>query len=121
MSRQIPEWIGASDDVAIPQRVKLRIFQRFGGVCPSCTRKLQPGKWAVDHVLALINGGQHRESNLQPLCTSPCHSAKTKTDVALKSKTYRRQLKAAGVKARKRTIPGRRFNGEPIPARWVER
>jgi len=119
MTRAVPEWIGETPDTQPPRRVQLRIYMRHDGRCPKCTRLLQPKKWACDHIVALVNGGENRETNLQPLCVSPCHSDKTKADVALKSLTYKRRLKQAGIQKRRRTIPGRRFNGEPRPARWV--
>lgn len=119
MTRAVPEWIGKTDDTAIPPRVRLRIFQKFNGICPKCTRKLEPKKWDCDHIIALALGGEHRETNLRPLCHAPCHSLKTRDDGALRKKFNARQKKRAGIKKRRRTIPGRRFNGDPIPARWV--
>lgn len=107
MSRELPEWIGSSDDQAIPARVKIRIFDRHGGNCCACTLpirgKLRP---AYDHIQALINGGEHRESNLQLLCV-PCHAVKTKADVAEKSVTARKRTKHLGIKKPSR-FPGSR-------------
>ncbi len=117
--RSAPEWIATHDDQAIPDRVRLRVFVRFNGKCPKCTRQLRAGQWACDHIKALANGGEHRESNLQPLCNSPCHSDKTKADRRLKARADKRRKRNAGIQKRRRTIPGRRFNGDPIPARWV--
>jgi len=78
MSRSTPEWIGATDDSAIPARVKVRVFDKLGGCCALCTRRicgtLRP---AYDHDVAIINGGRNAESNLQLLCM-PCHAGKTK-------------------------------------------
>lgn len=94
--RRVPEWIAKHDDEAIPPRVQLRVFGY--GFCQKCGRRLRAGHWACDHIVALVNGGQHRESNLQPLCISPCHSDKTRADVAEKSKNYRTRAKAAGIR-----------------------
>lgn len=112
MSRVVSEWIGASDDQAIPARVKIRVFDAFGGRCAVCTLtiagKLRP---AYDHAAAIINGGQNREKNLQLLCV-PCHTVKTKTDVAKKSVTARKRAKHIGVELRKgRPMPGSRASG----------
>lgn len=115
--RAVPEWIATSDDQAIPPRVRLRIFG--SGICKKCTRRLMAGQWDCDHIVALANGGQHRESNLQPLCIDPCHSDKTKADRKMKARSDKGQKKQAGIKSRRRTIPGRRFNGDPIPSRFV--
>ena len=98
MTRKVDEWIADHDDQAIPPRVKLRIFEAYDKRCAVCTLpivgKLLP---AYDHIVALINGGQHRESNIQLLCV-PCHAVKTKSDVAEKSRMYTKKIKAAGMK-----------------------
>jgi 5-methylcytosine-specific restriction enzyme A len=98
MTRAVEEWIGASDDQAIPARVKVRVFDAFGGRCAVCTLqiagKLRP---AYDHAIAIINGGENREANLQLLCV-PCHALKTKADVAEKSVVYRKRAKHLGIK-----------------------
>lgn len=107
--RSLPEWKGKTDDDAIPRAVRLRIFQRHKGVCPKCTRKLIPGKWQCDHIKALVNGGEHRERNLWPLCTSPCHSEKTKADVAEKSRVHKRAASHAGIERRKTQIKSQGF------------
>lgn len=120
MTRSVAEWVGRSDDEAIPPRVKLRRFELAGKCCENCHRpivgKLRP---QFDHKTALINGGENREGNIQVLCHE-CHGQKTKQDLSDKSRTYKRRLKVAGIRKRKRTIPGRKFDGTPIPARWVE-
>lgn len=68
--RSVPEWIGKTPDTPIPQRVKLRIFERDGKRCQECTRPVGAGRlpFAFDHIRALVNGGEHRETNLQLLC-----------------------------------------------------
>lgn len=108
MSRTVGEWIAKHDDEAIPPRVKLRIFLKFNKRCADCTLpiigKLRP---EYDHIRALVNGGSHRESNLQLLC-SACHKIKTKADVAEKSDMRRKQLKAAGIRKPSR-MKGRGF------------
>src|SRR6266571_875124 len=111
MSRAVNEWIGASDDQAIPTRVKLRIFERGGGRCASCGLrcggKLRP---AYDHITAIVNGGRNQESNVQLLCV-PCHAVKTKLDVAEKSITARKRAKHLGIKPNRKITRWRRFDG----------
>jgi hypothetical protein len=106
MSRELPEWIGANDDSAIPARVKVRVFERAGGRCLLCTLaivgKLRP---AYDHRIALINGGENREGNLSLLCV-PCHAQKTAGDVAEKATVYRKRLSHLGLKPKGRPFPG---------------
>lgn len=89
MSRALPEWIGKTPDSKIPDRVRLRIFEREGGRCWISGRKIMPGDlWDLDHKVALINGGEHRESNLFPALRDK-HREKTAEDVAEKAETYR--------------------------------
>lgn len=119
--RSVVEWVGAHPDAAIPDRVRVRIFERYAGRCPKCTRKLVPSQWDCDHIVALANGGRHAESNLQPLCKVPCHSAKTADDVAEKSRSYRKRKANAGIRKPRSIRAWRRFNGEPVYAsrdRW---
>lgn len=98
MSRSVEYWIGKTDDSAVPSRVKFRIFERFDGRCACCGRKILAGeRWDVDHIVAICNSGQNRESNLQPLLTAH-HRAKTKLDVAIKSKTNRTRSRHLGIK-----------------------
>jgi len=115
MVRQLPEWQGKTDDEAIPARVKLRVYDLYNGNCAICTLKVLVA--AYDHAVAFINCGQHRESNLQLLCVR-CHKDKTKVDVAEKSQIYHKRVKAVGIKRKRWTIGGRKFNGQPIPPKW---
>lgn len=85
MARAVTEWIGATPDTQAPPRVRLRIFEREKGICSLSGRKIAPGeKWQADHKIALINGGENRESNLFPALVDK-HAEKTKRDVAEKS------------------------------------
>lgn len=109
--RKRPEWIGATPDAAIPPRVKLRVFERHGGVCHISGRKIAAGeRWECDHVVALANGGENRESNLAPALYKP-HKAKTAADVAEKAKTARVRSKHLGIKKPKRPMPGSKASG----------
>lgn len=96
MSRPVKEWIGKTDTTSAPPRVRLRIFQREGGVCHLSGRKIHPGEpWQLDHKIALINGGRNCESNLYPALTDK-HKEKTKADVAEKSRVADRAKSHAG-------------------------
>lgn len=118
MPRIIPEWCGRNDNSLIPPRVLLRIFLRFDGRCQcGCDLKIITGqKWQADHKVALINGGEHREMNLQPLLVEH-HRNKTRADVAEKARTYKRRLKHAGIKTKRPGFRGwRKFNGDLVYA-----
>src|SRR5215469_7925116 len=104
--RSIPEWIGKSDDDRIPDRVRIRVFARHGGRCHCCGRLILVGEaWELDHVIALANGGGHRESNLKPILTEH-HRNKTRLDTAIKSKGYAVRRKLLGLKKPKRPLIG---------------
>jgi 5-methylcytosine-specific restriction endonuclease McrA len=93
MSRAVPEWIGKTDDTPVPPRVRLRVFLAKGGRCHRCTRKIEHGQaWTCEHMKALINDGQNRESNLDVTCDW-CLPVKNAEDVAEKSRVYRKQRK----------------------------
>jgi len=111
MSRSLPEWIGKTDDDPVPDRVKVRVFEKSRGVCGICTAGIRGG-WICDHEIALINGGENRESNLRAICEHCDRKVKTPADVAQKSKNYRVRLRHLGIKKRKsRPIPGSRDSG----------
>lgn len=98
MARTLPEWIGKTPDTKVPPRVRLRIFEREGGKCWISGRKIRPGDlWDLDHKVALINGGEHRESNLFPALRDK-HREKTREDVAAKAKTAAVRSKHLGIR-----------------------
>jgi len=116
MSRSTDEWVAKSDDDAVPRRVRVRVFEAHGGRCYLSGRLIRPGEdWDLDHVIALINGGEHRESNLAPALKGP-HKIKTKADVAEKSRVSRKRQKFIGVKKPRQITAWRRFNGEIVRA-----
>lgn len=97
MTRAVDEWIGATDDTPVPPRVKLRVFEAYGGRCYLSGRKIMPGdKWDAEHIVAIINGGENRERNLAPALKGP-HKVKTAADLKTKSKTARMKAKHLGV------------------------
>ena len=97
MSRDVEEWIGKTDDTPIPPRVKLRIFEAHRGICHISGRKIRPGdEWDADHIIALCNGGENRESNLAPAIREK-HREKTADDVAQRAKDDRVRKKHLGL------------------------
>jgi 5-methylcytosine-specific restriction protein A len=61
VTRAVEEWIGKTDDTPIPDRVKVRIWIKHGGICHLAKRKIMPGEpWDAEHVIAIINGGEKR-------------------------------------------------------------
>lgn len=112
MSRKVEEWIAKHDDTPIPPRVRLRIFERHGGMCHISGRRIRAGEpWDLDHIVSLINGGEHREFNLAPALRAP-HKEKTKEDVAEKSRVYHKKAKNLGISLkRKIPMPGSKASG----------
>lgn len=121
MTRAVAEWIGKTDDTPAPPRVRLRVFERYNGICYLSGRKIMPGdKWEAEHIVAIINGGENRENNLAPALTEP-HKIKTAQDLAQKSKDYRVRAKHNGIKKPSR-FPGsrdsrwkRKVDGSVVP------
>lgn len=100
--RTVDEWIGQSDDEAVPPRVRVRTFDRHHGKCHRCSRRIWPGeRWTLEHLKALCNGGDNRESNLTVTC-SWCLPDKNAEDVAEKSSVYRIRAKHLGVELKKK-------------------
>lgn len=105
MNRRLDEWIGKNDDTLVPIRVRLRVFERFMGICCECGIKIVGKRWICDHRQAIINGGGNRESNLGPIHES-CDKTKTAEDVAEKSHNARVRARHLGIRKRK---------GPPMP------
>lgn len=96
-ARALPEWIGATPDTRAPARVRLRVFEAYGGRCYLTGVKIMPGDaWDLDHRIALINGGENREANLAPALKA-AHRVKTTQDVKVKAKIARIRQKHLGV------------------------
>lgn len=102
-------------------KVMIAAWERARGCCEQCKtgRKLLPGDIFYDHIIADALGGEPSVDNCQVLCRAH-HDAKTfRHDVPRIAKTKRLRRRAAGIKKRRRTIPGRKFDGTPIPSRWT--
>jgi 5-methylcytosine-specific restriction protein A len=114
MPREVPEWIGATDDTKIPDRVRVRVKVRANDCCENCGVRVRYGG-EVDHIKALKLGGPNREGNLRFLCRN-CHAAKSREDVALKSKAHKTQVRMANLATRRKSgFKGwRNFKGELV-------
>jgi 5-methylcytosine-specific restriction protein A len=100
MPRTVAEWIGKNDDTRVPDRVRDRVRLRDGNACRSCGRDLGAENAECDHFVAIINGGENRESNLRTLCVF-CHKKKTKADSAKKFASYKRRKRHYGIKGKR--------------------
>ncbi len=115
-SREVPEWIGAKPDTKVPDRVRARVFLAHDGKCFLTGRKIMPADyWQIDHRIALINGGENRETNLAPVLRD-AHRIKTRADMQEKSKTARMRNKHLGIKKPRTITAWRKMNGEKVYA-----
>lgn len=117
MTRAVEEWIGKTLDSPVPPRVRARIFERHGGICHRSGRKIRAGDaWDLDHIIAIINGGEHREKNMAPILAGKPHKEKTAEDVKIKSKTARMRARHLGLKKPRTIKSWKRFSGEIVYA-----
>lgn len=120
VTRSVPEWIGKTDDTPVPDRVKLRVFEKYEGKCYLSGIRLTPGTWEVEHIQAIINGGENRESNLAPVSKGKVHQAKSREDVKIRAITYRKKKANIGLRKKSR-MPGskdspwrKKLNGQVV-------
>ncbi|MBB5663213.1 5-methylcytosine-specific restriction endonuclease McrA [Rhizobium leguminosarum] len=125
--RSVEEWRGKTDDSMPPPRVRDRIFQRHEKRCYLCSNPIKDVEgYDLDHVQALVNGGENVESNLRPVHRF-CHVAKTAIDLKAKAKAAKVRMKHNGTirptaKIKSAPFPKspkaeRRMSKPPLPPR----
>lgn len=123
MTRAVPIWRGKTDDTPIPPRVKARVCLEQDGRCAVCAAKFGPKvPPEFDHRIALVNGGENAEDNIQALCPL-CHGTKSRRDVAQKAKDARVRQKHLGIKTARSPLPGGRKSAwkRKLDGTWVRR
>jgi 5-methylcytosine-specific restriction protein A len=120
--RAVEEWIGETDDTDIPPRVRARVFEAKKGRCHRCGRKIMAGdKWTCEHLIAIENGGQNRESNLDVTCHW-CLPIKNREDAAAKKKSTKVRYAHLGIKQKAgRKIQSRGFHRPPSNTRYIDK
>lgn len=114
LGRKVPEWKGKTPDSKVPENVKLRIFNRYGGRCYLSGRLIRAGDdWQIEHIKPLIDGGEHAEFNLAPALTEP-HKVKTKFEARRRAKERRVRKKHFGMHEAKHPMPGGKKSREKI-------
>ncbi|MET0530056.1 MAG: HNH endonuclease [Microvirga sp.] len=105
--RPVPEWIGKTSLTRIPREIKDRILLRFHGGCADCTRLFGPRlKPQFDHRPPLHNGGENRESKIEPVCAE-CHRIRSDEDTVKRAAIKRYRAKLWGLQApSKHPVPG---------------
>ena len=97
MARTVPEWVGRTDDSMPGKNVRDRISLRTGDACAECRKPFGPANRPhCDHIVALADEGENRESNLQMLCKQ-CHGAKTSAEATARAKTRAIRSKHLGL------------------------
>lgn len=85
--RPVPEWIGRRPDSMPGKLVRDRLSRAQNDCCACCGLPFNAKrKGQCDHKLALIDGGENRERNLQMICTE-CHKSKTAGEAAARRKS----------------------------------
>ena len=108
-----------------PQAVRKAAFARAckqDGIpkCEKCGGMIRAGHLVYEHLQPDGLGGPPTLENCGVYC-DVCADRKTvEEDNPRMAKADRVLKRSYGLGKRRRTIPGRRFNGTPIPARWVE-
>ena len=98
MARAVDEWIGRTDDSAVPARVKLRVLDAYDNKCALSGVEFRAGdKIEFDHIEPLWLGGENRESNLQPVLPKH-HKKKTSTEAKVRKKVNNIRKKHNGLK-----------------------
>jgi len=116
MARAREEWIGKTDDHRAPKKVRDRLRDDHPN-CYLCGNLFVDGdRVALDHVKALINGGENRESNLRPVHIK-CHAEKTRADVAEKVRVAAKRQAARGIAPHVKKLEGRQFDQSPKQAK----
>lgn len=94
--RSTKEWIGRRPESMPSIHVRLRIYSRQNGLCACGCRRvmnLDRDKIDCDHILALRDGGENRETNLQ-LLLHEHHQAKTTAENIARGEERRHKAKA---------------------------
>lgn len=89
------------------QRVRLQAWDRSGGHCEQCGRKLMPGRYRYDHRIPDELGGEPTLENCQLLCEF-CDTAKTRRDQADIAKVRHVRARQVGAHVSQRPMPGSR-------------
>lgn len=98
---------------------RTRIYDAANGECCICGLYIHAArgdKLVIEHVKPLWLGGADDETNMRP-AHQRCAIKKTVAEAPIKAKTDRMRASSLGLKKRGRTIPGRKFDGTPVPAR----
>ena len=85
---------------------RLAAWDRCGGKCDGCGRKIFPGDGPeYDHRIPAEQGGDNALGNCQMLCRG-CHKAKTRGDMKVIAKSRSVRAKHVGASKPRQIMPG---------------
>lgn len=105
------------------RRTKLQAWDRCGGHCEKCGRKIRPGDGPeYDHLIPAELSGTADLDNCQVLCRW-CHAEKTADDAHTIAKGRKVRARHANANTPKRQLPGGKGSRlkRKIGGGWVER
>jgi len=108
--------VGTTKRKSMTPARRLRIFEAHRGRCVLCGEKIDGvrEKWIVEHVRALVLGGEDEDANCAP-AHERCRRAKDKDDVKAAAKAKRIKQRHLGIKPAKRGFRlSRKFNGDIV-------
>lgn len=115
--RAVKEWVGKNPDSKAPAAVRLRILRRFSAKCYLTGILIADGQaFDLEHIKALEEGGENRESNLAPVLRL-AHEIKTAAERKRQAKADRVAKKAHGLVEPKTKIQSRGFETSAKPTR----
>jgi len=82
-----------------------------------------PSNITCDHIKALEDGGENRETNLQLICTAPCSLKKTGQENSRRAKADRGAAKHLGFKRKRHVVPGSKASPwkHKLDGTWIRR
>ena len=113
--------VGTTERARLTPTQRLKLFEKFSGVCPVCGQYIQAGhRWVVEHMTPLALGGTNDLTNLAPV-HERCAAEKTKDDMARIVKAKRQKRAHLGIKAKPPQIISRGFPKREKPRRFVKK
>lgn len=107
----------------ISKAMRVRIFDRAGGVCHLCKLPINATrgeKWHVEHIKPLWEGGSDDEANMAPAHID-CHATKSGAEAAPRAKGTRQRARHIGIVKPKGQIQSRGFESAKKTARIEKR
>lgn len=96
------------DRPSITQAQKMAVLRQYAYAhCYKCRRELPIAECQIDHIQALVDGGEHCPSNMAPICAD-CHKLKSAFEHTRNSKSKRIAMK------RERPRPPSRIRSRPF-------